>query len=170
MTAKKTPQSSDFLSLFTENLGLPETLASQTDGMLKAQAELLSGMEEITRDWLQRRREANELAIRAAERIFGSTDPSEMMVAYFDWLGGAMRRLSDDATALSERAFSVTASATKIGASGAAAAASRPKGKTVKTKPARKAHKAKPALRAAPQPAQPGPVAVAVEPKQRLAG
>lgn len=165
MTAKKTPPMTDLLALFTENLGLPDTLTSQTDGILKAQSELLSGLEDIARDWLQRRREANETAIRAAERICACSDPSEMMVAYFDWLGGAMRRLSDDATALSEKAFAVTASASRVGANGAGRP--RPKAKPARAKPAKsKSKKAKAGPRAAPQPA---PVA-AIETKHRLAG
>lgn len=172
MTAKKTPVTADIFASITENMALPQTIAEQADGMLKAQTELLSGMEEITRDWLQRRREANEQAIRAAERICSSNDPSEMMVTYFDWLGGSLRRLTDDVTALSEKAFAVTASATKAGGNGASAAlrskagALRPgsRGK-LKIKRASKAE-SKVALHAASA-ASAQPVG---EAKQRLAG
>ena len=167
MTTKKTPLPTDILALMTKNFALPEIVTGQNDGMLKAQARLLSGMEEITREWLQRRREANEVGIRAAEHICSCTDPSEMMVAYFDWLGGALRRLSDDTTALSEKALALTASATSAGANGS----TKPKAKAAtakrKTKSKAKAAKAesKPAMQAAP------PAAVrAVEPKHRLAG
>lgn len=94
-----------------------------------------------------------------------------MMVAYFDWLGGMLRRLTDDVTACSEKAFAVTASATKAGGNGAAARRSKApsvkpaaRGK-LKIKGAPKAG-TKVAVRAAP-PAAPQPV---VETKQRLAG
>ena len=50
-----------------------------------------------------------------------SGDVSEMLVAYFDWLGGAVRRLTDDATALSEKCFEVTASVAMAGRDGASA-------------------------------------------------
>jgi len=169
MTARKSPLQTDIFSLISENLALPQTVAGQTDGILKAQAEFLSGMEEIARDWLQRRRQGNEIAIQAAEKIFSCKDPSEMMVAYFDWLGGAMRRLSEEATALSEGAFAVTASATKAGGNGAAASAPRAKPAKAKAKAKGKSRakakaKAKPALHPAPEPAQP-----AAKPVQRLA-
>jgi hypothetical protein len=184
MTAKKTPFQTDILSIlseFSENFGMPGTMANQAGGVLKAQAQMMSGMEEIARDWLQRRNEANELAIRAAERICSSGDPSAMMVAYFDWLGGALRRLSDDTTALSEKAFAVTTLATQAGASGAAAPSSKAKAKTAKaaktaktakTKPKAKRAKpqAKPALQAAQPSAQQTAAARPVEPRQRLAG
>jgi len=172
MTAKKTPVHADLFASLTENLALPQTISEQADSMLKAQSELLSGMEDITRDWLKRRNEANETAIRAAERIYSSGDPSEMMVAYFDWLGGMLRRLTDDVTACSEKAFAVTASATKAGGNGAAAArrAKAPSVKPgargkLKIKGAPKAETKVP-VRAAP-PASPQAV---VETKQRLAG
>jgi membrane protein involved in colicin uptake len=172
MTAKKTFLPTDILSLMSENFALPESLTGQSDGMFQAQAKLLAGMEEITREWLQRRREANETGIRAAEHICSCTDPSEMMVAYFDWLGGALRRLSDDTTALSEKALALTASATRAGANGAA----KPKAKAAKAKAQGKAKakaakaEAKPAAQTAAASAQPSPAVRAVESKQRLAG
>ena len=171
MTARKTPISStDFFASLTENMALPQTIADQADGMLKAQSELLSGLEDITRDWLQRRREANELAIRAAERMCASGDPSEMLVAYFDWLGGSLRRLTDDVTTFSEKAFAVTASATKAGGNGASAAL-HSKARTVKSGSRGKLKiksaptaEAKVAIHAAPA------AAPTIEAKQRLAG
>ena len=170
MTAKKTFLPTDILALMSENFALPESLTGQTDGIFQAQAKLLSGMEEITREWLQRRNEANETGIRAAEHICSCTDPSEMMVAYFDWLGGALRRLSDDTTALSEKALALTASATQAGAKSAA----KPKAKAAKAKPKAKAKakaaKAEPKPAAAAATAQPSPAVRAVEPKHRLAG
>ena len=168
MTAKKTLLPMDILSLMSENFALPETLTGQADGMFQAQAKLFSGMEEITREWLQRRNEANESGIRAVERICSCTDPSEMMVAYFDWLGGALRRLSEDTTALSEKALALTASAARTGANGGA----KPKAKAAKAKPKAKAAKAgaKPAAQTAAATAQPAPAVRAVELNQRLAG
>ena len=170
MTARKTPISADFFATLTENMALPQTVAEQADGMLKAQSELLSGMEAITRDWLQRRREANEVAIRAAERICSSGDPGEMLVAYFDWLGGSLRRLTDDMSSFSEKAFAVTATATKAGGKGAAAAHGA-KSRTVKTGARGKLKiksaptaEAKVAISAAPA------AAPTIVTKQRLAG
>lgn len=169
MTARKTPVSADFFASLTENMALPQTIAEQADGMLKAQSELLSGMEAMARDWLERRREANEVAIRAAERICSSGDPGEMLVTYFDWLGGSLRRLTDDVTSFSEKAFAVTATATKAGGNGAAAAHGA-KSRTVKTGARGKlkiksapAAEAKVAISAAP-------AAATIVTKQRLAG
>jgi len=163
MTAKKTFLPTDILSLMSENFALPESLKGQT-GILQAQATLLAGMQEITREWLQRRNEANESGIRAVERICSCTDPSEMMVSYFDWLGGALRRLSEDTTALSDKALALTASAARTSA--------KPKAKAAKAKPKAKAAKAgaKPAAQTAAATAQPAPAVRAVESKQRLAG
>jgi len=138
MTAKKSP--SDLFAMIDDTMALREMIASQADGMLKAQAELLEGVEEITRDWLDHRREDNETALKAAERMTSSGDVGEMLIAYFDWLGGAVRRLTDDATALSEKCFEVTASAALAGRNGASAPriqktakASKRKTKTEKT-------------------------------------
>lgn len=117
MTAKTNP--TNLLAMIEDTMALREMIASQTDGVLKAQAELLEGVEKMTRDWLDRRRQDNETAIKAAERMTSLGDVNSMMVAYFDWLGGAVRRLTDDATMLSEKCFQVTAAAAMAGRSGA---------------------------------------------------
>ncbi len=169
MTARKSPFETDLFAMFTENMTLLETLAHHA-GMFKAQAELLNGMEEITRDWLQCRSDDNESATRAAERIFSSGDASEMLVAYCDWLGGTVRRFTDSATDLSEKAFAVTASATKAGTNGASAAKSKPKSAKPKSKPKAKAAQkaeAKPAVHVAQKPAG---IAGPIDLRQRLAG
>ena len=165
MTAKKIPLPTDILALMTKNFALPEIVSGQNDTMLQAQAKLLAGMEEITREWLQRRREANETGIRAAERICSCTDPSEMMVAYFDWLGGALRRLSDDTTALSEKALALTASATSAGANGAA----KPKAKPAKAKAKPKA-KAKAKAESKPRRCAPSSRSIVSSADRRLPG
>lgn len=169
MTERNSPFEADLFAMFTENMTLLETLAHHA-GMFKAQAEMLNGMEKITRDWLQRRRDDNESATRAAERIFSSGDVSEMLVAYCDWLGGTVRRFTDSATELSEKAFAVTASATKAGTNGASAAKPKAKSTKPKSKPkataAQKAE-AKPAVHATRQSAS---IAGPIDLKQRLAG
>ena len=119
MTAKKSP--TNLFAMIDDTMAMREMIESQTEGMRKAQAELLEGVEEITRDWLDRRREDNETALKAAQRMTASGDVSEMLVAYFDWLGGAVRRLTDDATALSEKYFEITASVALAGRNGASA-------------------------------------------------
>lgn len=166
MTARKSPSETDLFAMFTENMALLETLAHHP-GMFKAQAEMLNGMEEITRDWLQRRRDDNESAMRAAERIFSSGDVSEMLITYCGWLGGTVRRFTDSATELSEKAFAVTASATKAGTNGASAAKPKAKSAKPKSKPkaAQKAE-AKPAVHVARQPTS---IAEPIDLKQRLA-
>jgi uncharacterized protein YyaL (SSP411 family) len=119
MTAKKNP--SNLFAMIDDTMAMREMIESQTEGMRKAQAELLDGVEEITRDWLDRRREDNETALKAAERMTSSGDVSDVLVAYFDWLGGAVRRLTEDATALSEKYFEITASVAMAGRNGASA-------------------------------------------------
>ncbi len=119
MTAKNSP--TNLFAMIDDTMAMREMIESQTEGMRKAQAELLEGVEEITRDWLDRRREDNETALKAAERMTSSGDVSEMLVAYFDWLGGAVRRLTGDATALSEKYFEITASVAMAGRNGASA-------------------------------------------------
>jgi hypothetical protein len=165
MTAKKNPLQQDVMAMMADKTVLPQLIAEQTESLLKAQTELLEGFEEIASDFLDRRRVDNESAIKAAEKMYGSGDVNDMLVAYFDWLGGAVRRLTEDAAAIGEKAFSVAASAAKAGRNGASMA--KPK---AKPQPKRKA---KPKRKAA-GPAQPVvqqvPAAQATMTKQRLAG
>lgn len=170
MTATKTPFETGLFAIFTENMALPETLARQTHDMLKSHTEMLNSIEEIAHGWFQLRRDANESAVRAAERMFSSSDVSEMLVAYCDWLGGAVRRFTDSATELSEKALAVTAPASKAGTNSASAATSKAKPVKPKSNPnANAAQKAepKPAVQAAPQPIG---IARPIEQKRRLAG
>jgi uncharacterized FAD-dependent dehydrogenase len=167
MTAKKSPFQQDLMTMMADNMALmadntalPQLIAEHTDGMLKAQAEFLDGFEKLTREFLDRRRVDNETAIKAAQKISGCGDVNEMLVAYFDWLGGTVRRLTDDTTAMSEKAFAVAASAAKAGQNGAATDKAKSKPAKRKAKPKRKAE------------TKPHPVAqqVAAIQKQRLAG
>ncbi|MFZ0693054.1 MAG: phasin family protein [Alphaproteobacteria bacterium] len=170
MTATKTPIETDLFAKFAESLALPETLARQTHDMLKSHTEMLNGIEEIAHGWFQLRRDANESAIRAAERMFSSSDVSEMLVAYCDWLGGAIRRFTDSATELNEKALAVTASASKAGTNGASAANSEAQPVKPMSNPnANAAQKVepKPAVQAAPKPIS---IARPTEQKRRVAG
>lgn len=173
MTAKKSPLQQELMSILAENTALPQLIAQHTESILQAQAELLEGFEAIANDFLDRRRADNETAIKAAERIYGSGDVGDMMVAYFDWLGGTVRRFTDDAAAMSEQAFAVAASAAKAGRSGAALTAPKAKAKPQpkrKAKPKRKAQ-AKRKAEEKPQPVvQPVTAAEVAAPKHRLAG
>ena len=157
MTAKKNPLPEDLMAALADNTALQQFIAEQTESMLKAQSELLEGFEEIANEFLDRRRVDNETAIKTAEKMYGSGDINDMLVAYFEWLGGTVRRLTEDAAAMSEKAFSVASAAAKAGRNGAAQAKAK-----AKPKPKRKA--------AGPQPVvQQVPAQVAM-PKQRLAG
>lgn len=162
MTAKKSPLQQELMSIMAENTALPQLIAQHTESILQAQAELLEGFEAIANDFLDRRRVDNDTAIKAAERIYGSGDPSEMLIAYFDWLGGTVRRFTDDAAAMSEKAFSVAASAAKAGRNGASLA--KPK-----AKPAPK-RKAKPKRKAEAKPQHVVQAVAAEVAKHRLAG
>lgn len=173
MTAKKNP--SNLFAMIDDTMAMREMIESQTEGMRKAQAELLEGVEEITRDWLDRRREDNETALKAAERMTSSGDVSDVLVAYFDWLGGAVRRLTEDATALSEKYFEITASVAMAGRNGASAPRIQKTARTSKPKTKAEAKeiqtKAK-AIETKPQTAvqQVAAAQQAIIQKQRLAG
>lgn len=164
MTAKKNPLPEDLMAALADNTALQQFVAEQTESLLQAQSELLEGFEEIASEFLDRRRVDNETAIKAAEKMYGSGDINDMLVVYFEWLGGTVRRLTEDAAAMSEKAFSVASAAAKAGRNGASMA--KPKAKPQpkrKAKPKRKA--------AAPQPVvQHVPAAEVAMPKQRLAG
>ena len=163
MTAKKSPLQQELMAILADNTALPQLIAQHTESILQAHAELLEGFEEIANDFLDRRRVDNETAMKAAEKIYRSGDAGDMLVAYFDWLGGTVRRFTDDAAAMSEKAFAVAASAAKAGRNGATLA--KPK---AKPQPKRKA-KPKRKAQAKPQPVV-QTVAAEVAAKHRLAG
>lgn len=167
MTAKKNPLQQEFMVIMTDNTALPELIRQHTESILQAQTELLEGFEEIANDFLDRRRADNETAIKAVEKIYGSGDMGDMLVAYFDWLGGSVRRLTDDAAALSEQAFAVAASAAKAGRNGASLTPSASKAKT-KTRPKRKSKPKK--AQAKPQPVVQEVHSAESTAKERLAG
>jgi hypothetical protein len=145
MTTTRKSQPFDIFSAFTETTAPSQIAARQVDSWLKAQAEVLNGLEAITDEWLKRRREGNEAAIEAVEKMCSCKDVNDMLVVYFDWLGGSVRRLTEDASAMSERYVSLAARAVSAGQA-AAAEAARPAGKAPAA--ARPAPKARPAEKA----------------------
>lgn len=172
MTAKKAPLQSDVFTVFIENSALPETMAQHAGGLFKAQAELLDGYKEIARGWMEHRREDQESAVQAAERMYSCGNVNEVMIAYFDWLGGTIRRLTDNAAALSEKALAVTASAAKAGANGAVAVKVRSttaRAKSSQSKPKLKVKRISTGEVQVPTPAQPAAAARPMEQRHRLA-
>jgi hypothetical protein len=123
MTTTRKGQPFDIFSAFTETSAAPQIAARQIDSWLKAQAEVLNGLETISDEWLKRRREGNEAAIEAVEKMCGCKDVNDMLVVYFDWLGGSVRRLTEDASAMTERCVSLAARAASAGQAAAAEAA-----------------------------------------------
>jgi Phasin protein. len=167
MEKAKNSQPTDLFAALIDNAGLPQAAVRQADQWLRAHQDFLNGFERVAQDWLKRRRESNDEALEAVERMCGCTDVGEMLVVYSDWLGGSLRRLSEDAAALNEQCLAM---ATSTFAAGAAQAKAEPHKKTAKPK----AKAAKPAVKAAKatptKPVKPIPVTKVHEtPAQRAA-
>ncbi|MGB8274066.1 MAG: hypothetical protein WCF16_02220 [Alphaproteobacteria bacterium] len=115
MTTTKKNQPFDPFSALADLSSLPISTVRQADGLLRAQAEILNGIEAMMSDWVKRRRQGNDAAIQAVEKMCACKDVNDMLVAYCDWLGGSVRRLSEDTAALSEKCVSLAGQAMSAG-------------------------------------------------------
>jgi hypothetical protein len=78
---------------------LASALSAGAEPMLKAQADLLVGVESTMTGWLHRRREAVVNTQRLVGRLHGSTDPGELLKVHQEWASGVFDRLAADAAA-----------------------------------------------------------------------
>lgn len=69
------------------------------DPLLKAQADLIESAETTLSAWLRRRHEAVVEAQNLVARLRSTNDPAEFVSLQQEWVSGAMRRFTADATA-----------------------------------------------------------------------
>lgn len=74
-------------------------LNTGADPLLKAQADLLESAETTMSAWLRRRHEAVVETQNLVARLRSTSDPAEFVHLQHEWVSGAFRRLSADATA-----------------------------------------------------------------------
>jgi hypothetical protein len=82
--------------IFGESGEARASLARQAEGFWQAQAQILEGMESLSRAWFQRRQQGTSEALAAAKAMSGSTNVAEAMQAYQRWLQGSFERLTAD--------------------------------------------------------------------------
>ena len=92
-----TPNPFDMLGrMFGESGEVRASLGRQAEGFWHAQAEILEGLEGLTRAWFQRRQQGTSEALAAAKAMSSSTNAAEAMQAYQRWLQGSFERLTAD--------------------------------------------------------------------------
>lgn len=87
---------------------LPGAIRLQTETWLKEQTELAGAMEELMAERVARCQYGAESAIRTFERMCGSRDGADALVAYNEWLIGSMSLIMADAAAMQEQATRMT--------------------------------------------------------------
>ena len=95
--SQSTPDPFELLGrMFGESGEVRASLGRQAEGFWHAQAEILEGLEGLTRAWFQRRQQGTSEALAAAKAMSGSTNAAEAMQAYQRWLQGSFERLTAD--------------------------------------------------------------------------
>ena len=95
--SQSTPDPFELLGrMFGESGEVRASLGRQAEGFWHAQAEILEGLEGLTRAWFQRRQQGTSEALAAAKAISSSTNMAEAMQAYQRWLQGSFERLAAD--------------------------------------------------------------------------
>ena len=95
--SQSTPNPFDMLGrMFGESGEVRASLGRQAEGFWHAQAEILEGLEGLTRAWFQRRQQGTSEALAAAKAMSSSTNAAEAMQAYQHWLQGSFERLTAD--------------------------------------------------------------------------
>ena len=82
--------------MFGELGEMRTSLGRQAEGFWHAQAEILEGLEGLTRAWFQRRQQGTSEALAAAKAMSSSANAAEAMQAYQRWLQGSFERLTAD--------------------------------------------------------------------------
>ena len=78
-------------------LQIEEQARSQAERLQSAQSRLLNIYADFMTHWLQRRQNAAQATVEAAQRAMGSNgEPGRIPEIYSSWLQGSMERLAED--------------------------------------------------------------------------
>ena len=91
---------------------LGEMFAHNANLWFATHAELLADVDALTHAWLNRRREGVDSMREAIQQMTECQDPAEMLGIQQEWLSGALRRTSEDITALNDGIAAMTQKAT----------------------------------------------------------
>lgn len=82
--------------MFGESGELRASLGRQAEGFWHAQAQVLQGLEGLSKAWFERRQQGTAEALSAAQALCGSTNVAEAMQAYQRWVQGSFERMAAD--------------------------------------------------------------------------
>jgi Phasin protein len=97
------------------------SLLHEAGAWAKAQGALLSGVEAIWADWIERRREAIDATARSLQEMCACRSVADLARIQQQWLAGAVHRAACDAAALASGAVVMT----RLAAEGATSEAAR---------------------------------------------
>jgi hypothetical protein len=80
-------------------------MATGGDAWMESHAELLEQIDQISRRWLQSRREAIDATRQSIAELQGARDLSDVMRVQQDWLAGTWQRFTTDFQALTSMAL-----------------------------------------------------------------
>jgi hypothetical protein len=75
---------------------LSSAVTTGSEALIDTQAELLERFDEISRGWLQRRREALEATRHSFEEMRACRNVTDMLRIQQDWVSGSLQRVASD--------------------------------------------------------------------------